>query len=310
MSVRENHEEFVRLLVNAADTCCADNSGVTPLHLAQTEGIARLLLENGALPNMKTSDGQTPLQFACHCGFESVASILLDHGADIEAMADDNLIRPLHILSTSPKNMSMLRMLLNRGAKCDSTPRNGTTALHMASLKDLPLVVEALLESGANTEARDRHGRTPLHSAVLTSHEESIRALLKGKADINSTDSSGTTALHLVKDPKLLLSLVENGANLHAKDSTGSLPLHWQVSKNSVESVKILLQCGSIIDARDNDQATALHFARDPTMATILLEKGAEITAANAHGATVLHYAILRKSQDMFQFFVRKMSHV
>ncbi|KAJ1475097.1 ankyrin repeat-containing domain protein, partial [Baffinella frigidus] len=65
----------------------------TALFLASLNGheaIVRLLLsEYGAEVAVTTSDGRTPLHIACLLGRETVAHLLIAHGADVSAEIND-----------------------------------------------------------------------------------------------------------------------------------------------------------------------------------------------------------------------------
>ena len=105
-------------------------------------------------------------------------------------------------------------------------------------------------------------------------------------------------------------TLIDNGANIHARDNKSTPPLYIHASRNYPELIKILLGRGSPINARDNNQATVLHFVKDPETARLLHGKGADVIAVNAYGSSVLHYALLRKSGEMIQFFLEIALHL
>ena len=78
-------------------------SGATPLIVAAAEraGVeaTTLLLDRGADPNAKKTNGDTALHWACYHGDGDVASVLLNAGADVNALGD---LRnsPLHMAAT------------------------------------------------------------------------------------------------------------------------------------------------------------------------------------------------------------------
>jgi ankyrin repeat protein len=70
-----------------------DKNGQTPLHVASKNGkeaIVSLLLEHGADVNAEhDNDGLTPLHLACEYEEEAVVALLLKKGADVNVKDND-----------------------------------------------------------------------------------------------------------------------------------------------------------------------------------------------------------------------------
>ena len=97
-------------------------SGATPLIVAAAEraGVdaTTLLLDRGADPNAKKTNGDSALHWACYHGDWDVASVLLNAGADVNASGD---LRnsPLHMAATGSHEV-LCAELLARGANADA----------------------------------------------------------------------------------------------------------------------------------------------------------------------------------------------
>ncbi len=88
--------------------------------------------------------------------------------------------------------------------------------------------------------------------------------------------------------------LLDKGADLTAKDSDGCTALHLATDTGCVEVVKLLLDKGAGVTAKDRYGCTALHFASKKggvEVVKLLLDKGADLTAKDWYGCTALHFA-------------------
>jgi ankyrin repeat protein len=90
----------------------------------------------------------------------------LSQGADIDAPnpLDPHQNTPA-MIAIQQERLSLLRILLARGADLALTNRNGCTAAHVAVLRGKPQFLALVFESGADSDARDILGRTPLELA-------------------------------------------------------------------------------------------------------------------------------------------------
>lgn len=107
--------------------------------------------------------------------------------------------------------------------------------------------------------------------------------------------------------------LIADGANVNDRDQNGATPLFYAISGNNLETVTDLLAHDVNVNAAikqgfisewDTFQtgATPLTLAaqRNATaIAELLLEKGADVKAADAYGLTALHYAAKRGNMKL-----------
>jgi hypothetical protein len=96
---------------------------------------------------------------------------------------------------------------------------------------------------------------------------------------------------------------VTAGTDLNAKEPQGgSTPLIVAILYGQNEAAKLLIENGANINARNNDGATALHvaafFCRTETM-ELLLNKGAEVNAKNIRAETPLNTVSAEWSQEL-----------
>lgn len=123
-------------------------------------------------------------------------------------------------------------------------------------------IVALLIDAGANMDADDGYGCTALHAAVERNHVQVALKLIENGAKLESSRKmgfclscpSGQSPLHYATRSKAVLeAMLSKGANVNVTDDQGSTPLHWAVSQQNVESVKLLVNAGANTDAVDSN---------------------------------------------------------
>ena len=76
--------------------------------------------------------------------------------------------------------------------------------------------------------------------------------------------------------------------------------------KNSKKILKMLLQNGAYVNAKNHCKQTPLHLANDPKFATELLNYGANINAQDRKGRTALYLAIRRENKEVFEVLLKR----
>jgi hypothetical protein len=114
-------ERIKKLLEEGADPNIRDGDGNTPLHFTASKGcaeVARLLLRHGADPNAQDKTGETPLHVAAYWGRVDVVRLLLEHGADPSIRNRDGKT-PLDLAKESGHRevVSLIEEWLRRGGE-------------------------------------------------------------------------------------------------------------------------------------------------------------------------------------------------
>jgi ankyrin repeat protein len=243
----------------------ADGFEQNALHKASKNGckeMVQLLLQRGAnvnaLSGENLGDGKSALLWAAASGDKEIVQLLLDAGADI-----------------------------NRRAKADSSGRN---ALEEAVIGGYTAVLHLLLQNGANTEGTDSQGRTALHLAVESGNVIAAQILLDSGIDIG-----------------VLTAVLIPGAMVRRR-----LPFHRAVLKGLVFMVQLLIRYGIDINAKENDDwdgRTALHCAAksgNVKLLSLLLEAGADVNACSGrlHEETALRIALKGRNKEIVQLLL------
>jgi ankyrin repeat protein len=226
------------------------------------------LLAHGACPDVCDETGQDILHVAHRSGLYSFVELLLEHGADSNCPGSKgNLL--LHLEARAPGRLHLMRLLLSSTTDVNVKNLAGDTALHAAFCRgdDALVKIQLLIDHGADPSCPNRNGDTPLHLAARTGPRPDLTVLLlESKANVNTRDSNGNTALHIA-----LLNLEQ--------------PKHV---------VQALLAHHADPNIRNFDGDSALHLCRDEresSTAKELIDKGADLNAANAPNETALHTA-------------------
>ncbi|KAF2871447.1 ankyrin repeat-containing domain protein [Massariosphaeria phaeospora] len=255
----EDVVECIRTLFKfGADPNLADTSDEVPLHLAVESDrleIPRLLLKSNAHVDALGGKKRTPLHYAAMSDTESAPNmclLLIKVGADLELFSDDH-DTPLRA-AVKKSNTNVAKILLEAGANPnafqDAECCPVTYALHSAVQAGPAAIVNMLLYHGAEVTARDKTLSTALHCACEHSSNEIAATLLNHPGiDINAQDSAGNTPFlvaTMMYNLKLMrFFLLGRGFNLNRRDNDGATALHFAAREGNPEHVQWLLEMGA-----------------------------------------------------------------
>lgn len=219
---------------------------------------------------------------------EKVLSLLLrGRGAGIESRDEETCATPL-IWAASLGREGVVRMLLERGANIEAVNDLGMTALLEAASNGHVAVVRILVEKGAGLEVRNSTGSSALVCAAEGGHEEVVRALVEAGADVDAscdgrTETSPLGAAIVWDRQEIVELLVEKGANVDGKSGNGSTPpLFLAIEKGRHEAAKLLIEKGANVEITDGNRLTPVR-----SVARALAAKWATRSAVEVHGKTV-----------------------
>ena len=179
---------------------------------------------------------------------------------------------------------AMVRTLVRQRADVNTPQIDGMTALHWATYQDDRETAALLVSAGANVKAVNRYGVTPLSLACTNGNAEIVELLLKAGADPNAALPGGETPLMTASRVGSLASvkaLLSRGATVDRKDDRrGQTALMWAAAEGHARVVEMLIEVGADLHNRLTSGFTPLLFAvREgrTDVVRVLLKAGADV---------------------------------
>jgi uncharacterized protein len=218
--------------------------------------------------------------------------------------------------------------LLRDGANVEARGANGITPLMNAAEYGRVPMVSLLLDNGAKAEEKDEQGESPLSIAARNGHVRIVNLLAqlsdtktKNRALFAAMEGGPVGVIEVTDTPVqpnrlenqreetqppefevswtvTVATLLDDGADIEARNEDGSTPLDWAAAFAKTDVVKLLIQRGAKTNVTDKNGNTPLISAAcGCAVATmnsaydvvkILLDQGAKVNARNKDGQTAL----------------------
>lgn len=295
-------------------------SGYTPLMYAAKRGlvpgttsaqdwlaIVKALLDKGAKPDLRSTQGATALSVAQDNGNQDIANLLL-HGGAKEVLSYKGLgLNDALIMAASHGDAKEVLESLESGADPDAASRTGVTPLLAAVYGGNVEAVRTVVERGAHINRIPRGYRswTWTGARIPLGHQALAKAA-----------SLGDTALVLAAQlghADIVSVLLEHGADPNLANLEGDTPLSVAAEQGHDKIVAMLLAKG--VDPNEAQRSAPAYTARatigikpeerNPPVCLaaqggyeetvkVLLEKGADPDVAGFAGKTALFWAVER----------------
>ncbi|CAJ2501096.1 Uu.00g039490.m01.CDS01 [Anthostomella pinea] len=343
VAARRGHNATVRMMLEEWQISAKTSpKGLSPLAYATTfgqEGVVRVLLEHSEVDR----GGTGPLGQAIALGRSVIVKLLLDDPRVEPNVSSPSGLPGLSIAISSGFQEIAEALLTATELDVNAADEVDRTGLHTAILCDNPKITQLLLNhpdvdtlTGFQETTK---GRTPLALAALNGHYKVV-ALLLGlpNVDVNSRDEGGRTALSLAidgdtlkvttsspssKQPKpeglddenyrreaVIRTLLESkGIDPELMDDRGWSPLLYAVAGGNERAVSPLLSSDHIaVDRLGPSGTTALFYARNVTIARLLINSGAHLDWHDARGMTAVmhHYHKYSDSREVLEFLCQQ----
>ncbi|KAM0520493.1 hypothetical protein ACHAPE_002886 [Trichoderma viride] len=262
----------IKLLLKYDDYTMDDNMDKS-LRLAAAEGhvqSTKALLEKTTAADPADSEGNTALHLASIHGYAELVHVLLDSGKFYNDLPNER----------------------------------GMTAMHLTAREGYARVVAIILEHEGSAEMTNADGDTPMHLAAANGNVDVVKVLCAKNPSIRNEENDGNETPLIVAAKRghvaVVKELLQPGCNSKENGSTevwgDFYPLHSAASEGHDELVRVLVteEKYNINIRRGSDQQTPIHAAVQSisvTMIPLLINLGADVTAADEDGDTALHIA-------------------
>ena len=241
-------------------------AGETALYAAVSQGndkMVDLLQKYSADVSAKPPGGEPALYKAASKGFTTIVQNLLEcDNIDIEATPPGGST-PLY-RAYEKGNISILNLLLRKGANPNSKPPGGSTAMYKAAGKGDLEMTRTLLEYGADPDATLPGGGTALFNAASKGPESMARLLVNYGADVGKKPSGSNSALWVAAEASrlsLVRLLLDSGAAVDAATGDGNTALWRAAKRGDLEVARLLLEYYANPDETTMGNETALMIA-------------------------------------------------
>ena len=209
---------------------------------------AYFLIEKGADIKIKNKAGVTALMFAAARDAESIVSLLIKKGADVNTMSN-NRETPLSFAIGYGNNPNIVRKLIDNGANINTRHSTGWTPVMLSLIygEKKDAVTNVLLSKGADINDKDDNGQTALMYMCHYNSDERIgilKYIIDKGADINIKDNNGWSALMNAAYYGTISMgsiLIDKGADLNVKSNSGKTAMDIAINNQKDEKFIRLL---------------------------------------------------------------------
>jgi serine/threonine-protein phosphatase 6 regulatory ankyrin repeat subunit B len=220
-------------------------------------------------------DGVTALHVAAQRGYLTTVELLLEHGADVTVLDDEQ--RSALLLAVKGNHAKVAAALVKAGADPNTPFTDAEGETHNLLMDAIMLENEdfstLLIDSGANLYYQDAKKVSTLLQASHRGLTEICRKLIDKNAA--STDPAAATYLDEANEEGItpLIAAASEGhseiaklliaakANVNAKDKDGTSALMAAAARGHIDVVKLMVEAGASVNEQNVDGHTALMFA-------------------------------------------------
>ncbi|KAJ6178148.1 hypothetical protein N7519_008609 [Penicillium mononematosum] len=277
-----------------------DLNCTTPLYHACLEDqveVVSLLLKHGANVNAEGGYYGCALQAATSRGSLEIMKMLIDHGAAVDGHTGN--FGSALIVAIKEGHLNLVKLLLDKGANVNlqGSSYYGSPLETAAAGGDKEIVQRLLCQPHVLVNVPGGHFGTALTAAAANGRGDLVKMLLDAGADVNVQAGYYGTALKAACAggwPEIFRSLLNYGADPHSQGGHYGTCLQAASVCGHTVIVRMLLDHGVNVNAQGGNYDTALQGASASGRADIvqiLLENGAAVDIKGGQYGTALQAA-------------------
>ncbi|EAX82040.1 ankyrin repeat protein, putative [Trichomonas vaginalis G3] len=237
-----------------------------------------ILISNGANPNIKDKNGYYPIHLATKLKDFDIVGFLVSNSikytVDVDAKNNDDKTA-LHVAVLN-NSLRIVKLLISHGANINAVDKGNITPFQYAIRNYHREIIKIFISKEGDVNTKVENGLSILHFAAIFGDKEMIEILISNGIDINSRiQATSQSALHIslmlnyinfIEFPtfdshEIFEFLIENGADINAKDINGKSIFHYAVKYNNIKAIEYLISHNVNVNAANNKGQTALHYA-------------------------------------------------
>jgi ankyrin repeat protein len=286
-------------------------TGETLLHAAVAYGASEcvnLLLEAGADVNAVTTLYQeSPLHLSIQEGFFDIFHDLIRHGADIESQNCEGE-GPI-FTAVKYNRVEMFRVLVRRGAKINQLNFGGLAPIHFAVMDGNVFLTDSLLWHGAEPTKGELNPYLFAFRAGETAIANSIQISAPSLA-IPTRLTPGVFSSIKANDVETLTRLIIKGFDVNLMDVLEGAPLHCAVENDALECLKLLIDNGANVNVRSIQRLeTPLQVAirkNNKRIYDYLVKLDVDFASRNKEGENALFYAVRTGNEGVLDDAIKR----
>ncbi|MDR2419627.1 MAG: ankyrin repeat domain-containing protein [Treponema sp.] len=293
----DTHLEIVNILLAQPEINPSlwDEYGDSPLHAAialnKDPEIIKALLKKGSDVNIRNIEGKTPLYMAIEQNRQQYAIVLLDGNSNLFA-ADNSGVTPFEKALKERKDLLPYLITPTTVLQSDG---DGNTILHMSVMHGGLDTVRMALDRDARIDARNKVGDTALHIAVRQNNESIGQSLIAHGANIFALNAASESVLYLAFHATGgVEEWILTPETIVARDGLGNTVLHY-AAQWKMKNIPKIVERGADVEAANATGETPIFAAvkaDSPATITTLISVGARIDARDKMGNSALHAAV------------------